>query len=304
MPSARPRSPANSGRTWPRPTTAQPCASTSTARRSPRRPHTGAIATSTNPLQIGGDSIYGQFFAGLIDEVRVYNVALTAAQIQTDMATPVSTGPDTQPPSQPGTLTATAVSGGEVDLAWGASTDNVGVTGYQVERCQGSGCSNFTQIATPTGTTLQRHRPQPRPPATATASAPRDAAGNLSRYSNIAGATTPTPDTPAAVAAGDADGDCGQRRRGRSWPGGRRPTTSASPATRSNAARAAGCTNFVADRHRPPARATKTPASAAVHQLQLPRPRHDAAGNLEQLFEHRRRQRPQLPRPVWSRRTL
>src|SRR5215467_11358936 len=29
--------------------------------------HTGAIATSTNPLQIGGDSIYGQFFTGLID---------------------------------------------------------------------------------------------------------------------------------------------------------------------------------------------------------------------------------------------
>ena len=52
--------------------------------------HTGTIATSTNPLQIGGDSIYGQYFAGLIDEVRVYNVALTAAQIQTDMTTPVA----------------------------------------------------------------------------------------------------------------------------------------------------------------------------------------------------------------------
>ena len=33
-------------------------------------PHTGAIPTSTNPLQIGGDSLYGQFFAGLIDNVR------------------------------------------------------------------------------------------------------------------------------------------------------------------------------------------------------------------------------------------
>ena len=32
--------------------------------------HTGAISTSTNPLQIGGDSIYGQFFAGMIDNVR------------------------------------------------------------------------------------------------------------------------------------------------------------------------------------------------------------------------------------------
>jgi glucose/arabinose dehydrogenase len=50
---------------------------------------TGAIASSSNPLSIGGDSIYGQYFSGLIDEVRVYNTALTAAQIQTDMATPV-----------------------------------------------------------------------------------------------------------------------------------------------------------------------------------------------------------------------
>ncbi len=109
--------------------------------------HTGLIASSTNPLQIGGDNIYGQFFAGLIDEVRVYNVALTAAQIQTDEATPVgATGP-----SAPGALTANAASSGEIDLSWGASS---GASGYRVERCQGSGCSNFTQIGTPSTTTF------------------------------------------------------------------------------------------------------------------------------------------------------
>jgi dihydrofolate reductase len=48
---------------------------------------TGTITTSTNALQIGGDTTYGQYFKGLIDEVRVYNIALTQAQIQTDMAT-------------------------------------------------------------------------------------------------------------------------------------------------------------------------------------------------------------------------
>ena len=53
---------------------------------------TGSIATSTNPLQIGGDSIYGQYFQGTIDEVRVYNVALTPLQIQSDMNTPIGTG--------------------------------------------------------------------------------------------------------------------------------------------------------------------------------------------------------------------
>ena len=155
--------------------------------------HTGTIASSTNPLQIGGDSIYGQFFAGLIDEVRVYNVALTPAQIQADQATPVNSGPDTQPPTQPGTLTATAVSGGEVDLAWGASSDNVGVSGYQLERCQGSGCSNFAQIATPTGTS---YKDTSVSPSTSYSYRVRASDGtNLSSYSNIAGATTPTPDT-------------------------------------------------------------------------------------------------------------
>ena len=48
---------------------------------------TGTITTSTNALQIGGDTTYGQYFKGMIDEVRVYNIALTQAQIQTDMAT-------------------------------------------------------------------------------------------------------------------------------------------------------------------------------------------------------------------------
>ena len=33
------------------------------------RSRTTNIATSTNPLQIGGDSIHGQFFQGIIDEV-------------------------------------------------------------------------------------------------------------------------------------------------------------------------------------------------------------------------------------------
>ena len=53
------------------------------------RAQTGAIATSTNPLQIGGDSIFGQYFFGKIDEVRVYNRALSATEIQSDMNTPI-----------------------------------------------------------------------------------------------------------------------------------------------------------------------------------------------------------------------
>ena len=76
-----------------------------------------------------------------------------------------------------------------INLSWTASTDNVGVTGYRVERCQGAGCSSFAQVGTPTGTTfadsglLASTSYSYRVRAT-------DAAGNLSGYSNVASATT------------------------------------------------------------------------------------------------------------------
>src|SRR5204862_6333541 len=47
---------------------------------------------------------------------------------------------DTQAPTAPSNLTATATSGGEIDLSWAAATVDVGVTGYAVERCKGAGC--------------------------------------------------------------------------------------------------------------------------------------------------------------------
>ena len=62
-----------------------------------------------------------------------------------DVTTPA--GPDTEPPSVPGTLTATAASSSEVDLSWGAATDESAVV-YDLERCKGSGCTDFTVLAT------------------------------------------------------------------------------------------------------------------------------------------------------------
>ena len=49
-------------------------------------------------------------------------------------------------------MTATAAGSGQVNLNWTAATDNVGVSGYRVERCQGAGCTNFAQVGTPTAT--------------------------------------------------------------------------------------------------------------------------------------------------------
>jgi hypothetical protein len=36
--------------------------------------------------------VWGEYFSGLIDEARVYNRALSAAEIQADMARPVGGG--------------------------------------------------------------------------------------------------------------------------------------------------------------------------------------------------------------------
>src|SRR5262249_4667308 len=50
----------------------------------------GTIGASTGALRIGGNGIWKEFFNGLIDEVRVYDHALTASEIQSDMQRPVS----------------------------------------------------------------------------------------------------------------------------------------------------------------------------------------------------------------------
>jgi fibronectin type 3 domain-containing protein len=153
----------------------------------------------------------GFYFNGIIDEVRIYNRALSQTEIQADMNTPLGvSGPDTQPPTAPSNLTASAISGSQINLSWTASTDNIAVTGYVVERCQGTGCTTFSQIATPTTTTFSD--------STLTAGVSysyrvraTDAASNLSPYSNVATTTTPAPDTqpptaPANLTATAASG--------------------------------------------------------------------------------------------------
>jgi len=110
-----------------------------------------------------------------------------------------STLADTTPPSAPSNLAATVASQTQINLAWTASTDNVGVTGYLVERCQGPGCSDFAQIGTATGTTFSNTGL-----ATGTSYSYRvratDAANNLGAYSNVATALTPAPDVTPPTA--------------------------------------------------------------------------------------------------------
>src|SRR5262249_20102697 len=139
-------------------------------------------------------SIWGEYFNGLIDEARVYNRALSAAEIQSDMATPISPA-DTTAPGSPGTLTATG-GVGRVSLAWGAATDNVGVARYDVYRSPTSGFtpSAANRIAQPTATTFADSGLAPGTYYYRVTA--EDAAGNVGPAGNEANATA-TADTTA-----------------------------------------------------------------------------------------------------------
>jgi hypothetical protein len=89
---------------------------------------------------------------------------------------------DTTPPSAPTNLTATAVSSMRIDLAWTASTDNIGVAHYNVYR-------DGTLVAEPTATSYSDIMLSPSTLYQYHVTA-EDAATNESGASNTASATT------------------------------------------------------------------------------------------------------------------
>ena len=51
---------------------------------------TGSLIKSTGGLRIGGNTVWGEWFKGRLDDVRVYNRSLSASEIQTDMGRAVT----------------------------------------------------------------------------------------------------------------------------------------------------------------------------------------------------------------------
>ncbi|MDP9862924.1 MULTISPECIES: YbhB/YbcL family Raf kinase inhibitor-like protein [Streptosporangium] len=98
------------------------------------------IYNGGNVLMTVGGNVTGTTLSGLTPNTRyvlsvlAYDAAGNASQgsNNVDVTTPPSD--DTQPPGTPAGLRATNVGAGTVTLAWNASTDNVGVTGYNLYR--------------------------------------------------------------------------------------------------------------------------------------------------------------------------
>jgi Fibronectin type III domain len=131
---------------------------------------------------------------------RSYAILLCASVLVASCGGGSGPAPSTAPPdpslSAPTNLTATETSSIQINLTWNSSAP-AGVT-YLVERCQGSGCANFAQVATPaamafndtglTAATSYAYRVRAQ-----------DTAGTLSGYSNVASASTPAANISVTI---------------------------------------------------------------------------------------------------------
>ncbi|WP_405640260.1 cellulase family glycosylhydrolase [Streptomyces sp. NBC_00019] len=125
---------------------------------------------------------------------RIFNGVNGIAQTSKEATVFGGSNPgDTQAPTAPGTPTASAVTATSTTLSWTASTDNVGVAGYDVVRVSGSTetkvAASTTNSVTVSGLTAET--------AYSFAVYARDAAGNRSSRSATVNVTT--DDTPAGT---------------------------------------------------------------------------------------------------------
>ncbi|MGW5054240.1 fibronectin type III domain-containing protein [Actinokineospora sp. NPDC004072] len=139
--------------------------------------------TSTTITELSADTEYS-FTVVARDAAGNTSAAAGPLTARTEQA------PDTEGPTPPTGLTATETTQSSVTLSWGESSDNVGVTGYDV-------LSGGSVVKTTTGTTATVDGLRPDTAYSFTVVA-KDAAGNTSAPSNqVDTRTRPAPDTQA-----------------------------------------------------------------------------------------------------------
>ncbi len=119
---------------------------------------------------------------------------LDALNNDTSYPTTVTPGFDALDPTAPGIPSASVVSPSQINLSWGAATDDVGISSYEVERCTGFNCVVFVLIATVSTTSYGDIGLTPNTSYTYRVRAV-DISGHTGPYSQTATAVTP-PEPP------------------------------------------------------------------------------------------------------------
>ncbi len=158
-------------------------------------PHNGSL-DGTHAGTVMEGILANLMFTNLVDSAFNATIMPFSDQEIVNNAGISTTVTDTTPPSIPTGLSAVPASSSQINLSWSASTDNVGVAGYQVFR-------NNTQIATTTSTNFSDSTVVAGVPYTYAVTA-FDAAGNTSAQSAAVQATAPLPPdtTPPTVPGG------------------------------------------------------------------------------------------------------
>jgi hypothetical protein len=149
-----------------------------------RTKFSGAATYAIINRQTGSGPFCGDTFTGSVSDPSGGSIG-----------TPTASCADTVAPTAPTNLVATATSSTSVGLTWVAATDDVAVTSYDVLRNGVKAGSATTPSYTDSGLTAST--------AYSYTVVARDAAGNASPASTVAGVTTPAPadTTPPTVTA-------------------------------------------------------------------------------------------------------
>ncbi len=167
----------------------------------------GMTGFSTTPIQ-GTDweeYVFNVTATSTSPRIRVYTSNMSTSStagntIFIDNISILAVGSDSEPPSAVTTLAASGTTTSGTELSWSASTDNLGVTSYQIFR-------NGTQIGTTPGTSYTATGLSANTSYAFTVRA-ADAAGNVSAAGNTVNVTTLTADSqsPSAVTTLSASG--------------------------------------------------------------------------------------------------
>ncbi len=153
---------------------------------------TGAGCSTFTQIATVGANVISYSDTGLsASTTYTYRVRATNASGDSDYSNTASATTQAPPttPDAPTNLVATATSRTQINLAWKDNATNE--TGFKIERCKGSRCTNFTQIAT-VGASVTTYTNTGLAANTSYRYRVRayNAVGNSS-YSNIASAKTP-----------------------------------------------------------------------------------------------------------------
>ncbi|MBI2914085.1 MAG: LamG domain-containing protein, partial [Chloroflexi bacterium] len=160
---------------------------------------TGPLTTSSDPLRIGSDTNWNYSPDGFMDEVRLWNVARTQAEIQSTMNTAIMS-------PTAGLVAAWNLDGNAQDSVGGHHGATVGDVEFASDGVACNPTLTPTPTPTPTATPTATATPTPTPTATATDGAtptptPTPTLTPTPSFIQVTSTPTPTP-TPTPTATG------------------------------------------------------------------------------------------------------